>query len=62
MSAATILTILGIVGELISIAKDAPAVIDEVKSLLAKVGPYVDEANVEVKRNFETAQAKAASL
>jgi len=62
MSAATILTILSIVSALFGVLKDAPAVIEEIKSLLAKVSPYVDGANAVVKQDFEAARAKLAAL
>lgn len=62
MSAATILTILSIVSSLFGVVKDAPAVIDEIKSLLAKVQPYVDGTNAEVKRAFESAQSKLQGI
>lgn len=60
MSIATIMTILSIVSGLMSVAKDAPAVIDEAKSLLAKVKPHVDAAGDDVKRAFAKAQASLA--
>jgi hypothetical protein len=41
MSLATIVTILGIVNTLLTIAKELPDVIDEAKSLLAKIEPHV---------------------
>jgi hypothetical protein len=58
MTAATILTILDIVSSLFGVIAEAPAVIEEIKSLLAKVQPYVDAANGEVQRAFEDAQQR----
>lgn len=62
MSPATILMILSIVSSLFGVLQDAPDVIDEIKSLLAKVQPYVDCTNAEVKRTFESAQAKLQGI
>lgn len=62
MSAATILTILSIVNGLFGVVTEAPAVVDEIKSLLAKIAPHVDGTNAEVKRAFESAQAKLQEL
>lgn len=62
MSVATIITILSIVNGLLSVAKDAPAVIDEAKSLLAKIAPHVDAAGDDVKQAFAKAQAKVSAL
>lgn len=60
MSVATILTILGIINGLLSVAKDAPAVIEEAKSLLAKVKPHAEAAGDDVKQAFAKAQASLA--
>lgn len=60
MSIATIITILSIVNGLLSVAKDAPAVIEEAKSLLAKVEPHIASASDDVKRTFVELQAKLA--
>jgi len=62
MTPATILLILNIIAALFDIVKDAPAVIDEAKSLLGKIAPHVDAANAEVKRSFEAAQTRLATL
>lgn len=62
MSIATVITILSVINALLSVAKDAPAVIDEAKSLLAKVEPHVATATTEVKQQFATAQAVVAKL
>lgn len=58
MTAATILTILGIVNGLLSVAKAVPEVMDEVHSLLAKVSPHVEAAGAEVQKAFADIQAK----
>ena len=58
MSIATVLTILSLVNGLLSVAKDAPSVIDETKSLLAKIEPHVEAAGDDVKKAFADAVAK----
>lgn len=60
MSIATILTIIGIVNGLITLGKDAPGVIDDAKSLLAKISPHVDAAGDDVKKALADVQAKLA--
>lgn len=60
MELATILTIFGIVSDLFGIAKAAPAVIDEIRSLLAKVEPFVDAAGAEIRAKFDALKAQAA--
>lgn len=60
MSPATILTIIEIIGALIKIAKDAPAVIEEAKSLRAKIAPHVDSAGDDIRRAFQDVQAQLA--
>jgi hypothetical protein len=62
MTAATILTILGIVSSLFGVIAEAPAVIEEIKSLLAKVQPHVDAANAEVQRSFDDAQQRLKEI
>lgn len=62
MTATTILTILGIVNGLLTVAKDAPAVVEEARSLIAKVQPHVDGAGEEVKSAFSAVQAQLANL
>lgn len=62
MSIATIITILSIVNGLLSVAKDAPAVIDEAKSLLAKIEPHVEAGDDDVKKAFAEARAKVSAL
>ena len=62
MTAATILTILSIVSALFGVVTEAPAVVAEIKSLLAKIAPFVDGANAEVKRSFDAAQARLAEV
>jgi peptidoglycan hydrolase CwlO-like protein len=54
MTLATIIAILGAVSTLMSIAKALPAVVDEAKSLLAKLEPYIDTANDDVRMQFES--------
>jgi hypothetical protein len=62
MGISTILTILSVINGLLSVAKDAPAVIEEVKSLLAKIKPHVDAtSDANVKASFADAHAKANS-
>ena len=61
MSPATILTIIGIVNGLITLAKDAPSVIEEANSLLAKIAPHVDAAGDGVKGAYSDAHAKLVS-
>lgn len=60
MTAATVLTILGIVNGLLTLAKDAPSVMEEARSLIAKVEPYIDGTNDEVKRQFDALKARLA--
>jgi len=60
MSIATIITILEIVNGLLAVAKDAPGVIDEAKSLLAKVEPHIASANEDVQGLFGRLQARVA--
>lgn len=62
MSVATIIAILSIVNGLLSVAKDAPAVVVEAKSLLAKIAPHVDAAGDDVKAAFTAAQTKVSAL
>lgn len=62
MSVATILTILSLVNGLIDVAKGAPQVAAEAKSLLSKVQPYVAEAGVDVATEFEAARERLAAL
>lgn len=62
MSVATIIAILSIVNGLLSVAKDAPAVVVEAKSLLAKIEPHVEAAGDDVKAAFGEAQAKVSAL
>lgn len=61
MSVATIITILSIINGLLSVAKDAPAVIAEAKTLLAKIEPHVSAAEDSVKSAFADTHAKLAS-
>lgn len=58
MTPATVLTILGIVNGLITLAKDAPSVMEEARSLIAKVRPHVDAAGDEAKAALSAVQAK----
>lgn len=59
MTLATIITILGLVNGLLNVVKDAPVVIDEAKSLLAKVEPFIDQANDDIQAQFEALRARA---
>lgn len=60
MAIATILTIFGILNDLFSVAKDAPAVLDEIRSLLAKIEPFVDTAGATIRVQFNALKARAA--
>lgn len=62
MSAATILTLLGIVNGLITLAKSTPAITAHAKALLATVEPYVQDAGVEVATEFVAAQQRLEAL
>lgn len=53
MSIATVITILSILNGLLSVAKDAPTVLAEAQSLLAKIEPHVDQLNDDAKAQFE---------
>lgn len=60
MSIATVMTILSIVNGLVSIAKNAPQVMQEARSLMDKVRPHIDATNDEAKAAFAALQAKLA--
>lgn len=43
-------------------AKDAPAVIDEAKSLLVKVEPYVSAVNADAQAQFEALRLRVQAI
>lgn len=56
MTLATALAILSAINTLISIAKGAPDVVNEAKSLLEKVRPHAQELGVDVATEFTEAE------
>lgn len=60
MSLATVLAILGAVNTLMGVIKDTPAVADEVRSLLVKVEPAVD--NTGLRQAFDLLKAEVEKL
>lgn len=62
MTAATVLTILGIINGLIGVATGAPSVIAEAKSLLEKVRPYAHELGVDVATEFTAAEQQLQGM
>jgi hypothetical protein len=60
MSIATILTIINIVNGLLTAAKEFPSLLDEARSLLAKVEPFVDQAGSAVRGEFDALKARVA--
>lgn len=62
MSAAAILTIIGIVNGLIAIAKELPEAKKQAQDWLAKIEPYIKNAGVDVETAFAQAQQKVAAL
>lgn len=53
MPVTTLLTILSIVNGLLSVAKTAPEVLTEARSLMAKVEPHIQTAGVYAATEFE---------
>lgn len=62
MTAATALTILGIINGLIGVATGAPGVIAEAKSLMEKVRPYANELGVDVATEFVAMEQRLAEV
>lgn len=60
MTPATVLVILEIINGLLTAAKEAPTVLEEVRSLIAKVGPHVEDAGDAAKNAFQAVLAKEA--
>lgn len=52
MSLAAIIALLGAISTLLSITKELPKVMDEAKSLLAKVRPFIEDADDDIKAEF----------
>jgi hypothetical protein len=59
MNVATVLLILNVVNGLLGVAVQTPAVLDEARSLLKKVEPYVHECGVGVATYFESLKEQA---
>lgn len=62
MSAAAILTLLGIANGLITLAKGMPDVVTHIKAILDMVRPYVKNAGVECATAFAQAEERFASI
>lgn len=58
MTLAAFISILGAVNMLLSVLKEVPGVLDEAKSLLDKVAPFIATANAEVQAQFAVLKAK----
>jgi hypothetical protein len=62
MELSTILEILSLINGLIDVAKDAPIVVQDAKSLLAKIEAHVQASkDAGLKANFADTQAKLRS-
>ena len=62
MSAAAILTLIGIVNGIITFSNSAPGIVEHAKAILAVVEPHVAAAGDDVKKAFVEAQARVSSL
>jgi len=58
MSPATVLLIINIINGLINVGKDAPTVMEEARSLVAKIQPHIATMNDEVRRQFTDTLAR----
>lgn len=59
MSLQAIIALLGVVSTLLGILKELPQVVDEAKSLLGKVRPFIEDADDDIKAEFAHLSALA---